>query len=186
MNKRRCLHYREYYPMDEMLKCNAGWFCDFGHMQEYGSAKAKKQKAKQEKKSHSAAKRKLKDNDRSFQVKKAQVLFNGYIRLRDYKLGCISCQRPFVGKYDAGHYRSVGAHPALRFNPYNNNGQCVHCNQHLSGNLVDYRIGLIAKIGLERVEYIEGPHAPKRYTIENLKTIQKWFKRKIRRMEREQ
>jgi hypothetical protein len=35
------------------------------------------------------------------------------------------------------------------------------------------------------VEYLEGPHEPKRYTIENLKTLQKWFKRKIKRMERD-
>ena len=83
MKKRRCLHCKEYSLMDEMLRCNAGWFCSIEHMQEYGSKKSAKLKVKQEKKSHSAAKRKLKDEDRSFQLEKTQKIFNKYIRIRD-------------------------------------------------------------------------------------------------------
>ena len=144
---------------------------------------AKADTSKKERKQHSAAKRKLKDEDKSFQTKKAQAAFNKYIRVRDKRKGCISCCHPFNDKYDAGHYRSTGAHPELRFNELNNSGQCVHCNQFLSGNLVDYRINLIKRIGQEAVDWIEGPHESKRYTIDNLKTIQRWYKRKIKRLE---
>ncbi len=141
-----------------------------------------KQQAKLDKE-HNQRKRELKDNDRKFQVKKTQTIFNKYIRFRDKQKGCISCTRRLGDKFDAGHYRSTGAFPELRFNEFNNNGQCVHCNQHLSGNLVDYRINLIQKIGLESVEWLEGPHKNKRYTIQELKELQELYKRKTKEME---
>ena len=50
------------------------------------------------------------------------------------------------------------------------------CNAHLSGNLIDYRIHLISKIGLERVEWLEGSHEPKRYRIDDLKEIDKEYR----------
>jgi hypothetical protein len=71
----------------------------------------------------------------------------------------------------AGHYMSVGARPELRFDENNVNAQCAPCNNHLSGNIVLYRKGLIAKIGLEAVEALEGPHEPKHYTVDDLKQI---------------
>ncbi len=148
-------------------------------------ALARLDSAKKEKKSHSAAKRKLKDEDRSFQLKKTQQIFNAYVRLRDHAQPCISCGRFHDGQYHAGHYRTVGANPELRFNDRNCHKQCAPCNNHLSGNLVNYRINLIAKFGVEFVDFLEGPHKEKKYTIENLKTIQKWFKRKTKRMERD-
>ncbi len=139
--------------------------------------------AKKRSKEHREAKRRLRDNDRSFQLKKAQQLFNAFIRLRDKSKGCISCSNPFADKFDAGHYRSTGAHPELRFNEYNNNGQCVHCNQHLSGNLVDYRINLINKIGLENVAWIEGEHERPKLTIDDIKAVQEKYKAKIKQLE---
>jgi len=139
--------------------------------------------AKKEKKSHSAAKRKLKDEDRSFQLKKTQTIFNAYIRLRDHAFNCISCGRRHDGQYHAGHYRSVGSCPELRFDERNCHKQCAPCNNHLSGNLVRYRFNLLIKYNVELVDFLEGPHKPKRYTIENLKTLQRWFKRKSRRLE---
>ena len=133
--------------------------------------KAKKESDKAGRK----AVKELRDNNVSHWKKKAQTTFNRFIRTRDKALGCISCGNPFNSKYDAGHYRSVGAHPALRFDERNNNGQCVHCNQHLSGNLVDYRIHLVKKIGLEALEILEGPTEPKRYRIEDFKAIHKKY-----------
>jgi len=139
--------------------------------------------AKKEKKSHSAAKRKLKDEDRSFQLKKTQSVFNKYIRLRDFDAVCISCGRKHDGQYHAGHYRTVGGNPELRFNSDNCHKQCSACNNHLSGNIVNYRLGLIVKIGLDRVNEIEGPHEAKRYTIEDLKEIQNIYKLKTKELE---
>ena len=141
-----------------------------------------KLKAKLEK-DHRKRKRELKDNDRKFQIKKTQTIFNSFIRARDIKMGCISCGRNHNGQYHAGHYRTTGANPELRFCEDNCHKQCSPCNLHLSGNLVNYRINLIHKIGLDKVEWLEGPHEAKRYTIDDLKELQEFYKSKLRGME---
>lgn len=104
-------------------------------------------------------------------MREAQAAFNAWVRERDAKLPCISCGRHHQGKYDAGHYRTVGSNPALRFEPLNCAKQCVPCNQHKSGDIVNYRIELVKRIGAELVEWLEGKHEPKRYTIDDLKEI---------------
>lgn len=103
----------------------------------------------------------------------AQVAFNKWVRTRDADEPCISCGKLAAawGSWDAGHYLTVGARPELRFNPDNCHKQCVKCNQHLSGNLLNYRRGLISRIGLDRVEALEGPHPPARWSVDELKTI---------------
>jgi len=93
MKKRRCKYHKEYYPMDEMIKTNAGWFKDYDAMAKFGLEKARKDKVKKEKKAHTEKKRRLRDNDRSFQLKKTQQHFNTYIRLRDANRPCVSCGR---------------------------------------------------------------------------------------------
>jgi hypothetical protein len=40
-----------------------------------------------------------------------------------------------------------------------------------SGNLLGYRPRLLEKIGMEKLEWLEGPHAPKKYTIDELKAL---------------
>ena len=122
----------------------------------------------------------MRDNDRSYWMKKAQAAFNAYIRARDADKPCISSGRPLTGKYDAGHYRSVGAHPELRFCELNCHGQSVADNQHRSGNLLEYRINLIKRIGQDAVDWLEGPHEPKKYTVDDLKAIEKEYKEKLR------
>ena len=67
-----------------------------------------------------------------------QKVFNTYIRTRDKDNNCISCNKKLVGKYDAGHFFSVGAYPNLRFNENNVFGQCVHCNRDKHGNVKEY------------------------------------------------
>lgn len=84
-----------------------------------------------------------------------QVTFNTYIRLRDKDKKCISCDVKLSGKYDAGHFWSVGAYSGLRFNEDNVHGQCVHCNQHLHGNLLEYRIRLENRIGSQKFRELE-------------------------------
>jgi hypothetical protein len=113
-------------------------------------------------------------------LKDAQAAFNAWIRERDAALPCISCGRFHQGAYDAGHYRSVGAQPALRFHEDNCHKQCVPCNQHKSGNAVEYRLGLIARIGAERVEFLEREHAPAKLTIEEAQAIKATYRAKLR------
>ncbi len=143
-------------------------------------ARAAQQKV--ERKLHREAKTKLKT--RSQWLKEAQTTFNAYIRARDVDLPCISCGdfTPMTrgGDYDCGHYRSVGANPELRFEELNTHKQCKRCNSHLSGNIVNYRIGLLMRIGEENVAWLEGPHEPKKYTIDDLKAIKAEYRQKLK------
>lgn len=115
-------------------------------------------------------------------MKEAQSAFNKFIRARDAGQPCISCQREHEGQWHAGHYRTVGANPELRFHEDNCHKQCSVCNNHLSGNLINYRINLVEKIGVDAVEILEGPHEPKKYTIDDLKKIKQTYKRKTKEM----
>jgi hypothetical protein len=73
---------------------------------------------------------------------------------------------------------SVGGHSSLlRFHEDNCHKQSSFDNNHKSGNLVEYRVRLIEKIGLERVEWLEGPHKPMKYTIDELKDLTKHYRK---------
>ena len=117
---------------------------------------------------------------KSYYLKVAQAAFNAFIRARDAALPCISCGRFHKGSYDAGHYRSVGAMPALRFHELNVHRQCVPCNQHRAGNIVEYRLGLVARIGVTMVEWLETDHPPAKYTIEEAKAITTLYRAKLK------
>ena len=110
--------------------------------------------------------------------KEVEQAMNAYVRLRDFADGCISCSKAFVpgtlgGACDAGHYRSKGSAAHLRFDVRNVQGQCKHCNspRGKAGNHVGYRLGLVAKIGLEAVEALEADNDPRKYTRENLRAM---------------
>ena len=85
-------------------------------------------------------------------TKKAQTVFNAFIRNRDQSKGCISCGAPVT---EAGHYLNAGHYSALRFNEINVNGQCTRCNCFNHGNLIHYRQGLVKRIGEEKVKQLE-------------------------------
>lgn len=118
-------------------------------------------------------------------AKEAQAAFNEFIRLRDKDLPCVSCGRHHQGQYHAGHFRSVGGNPELRFEPLNVWRQCAPCNNHMSGNVVNYRIELVKRIGADMVEWLEGKHEPKRYSIEDLKEIKSTYRAKVRELKKE-
>ncbi|MEE5060517.1 recombination protein NinG [Pseudomonas alliivorans] len=132
-------------------------------------AKARKALAQVERSEIKVRKEKLKS--RADHMRDTQTAFNAWIRERDIGLPCVSCGRHHNGQWHAGHYRSVGGHPALRFEPLNVWRQCAPCNTHKSGDLVNYRAELVARIGVDKVDWLEGPHEPKKYTIEELKAL---------------
>jgi len=85
-------------------------------------------------------------------LKKAQIVFNRWIRNRDKEKGCISCGSEVT---EAGHYYSQGHHSALRFNEVNTNGQCTRCNCFLHGNLINYRNGLWSRYRSEQLNVLD-------------------------------
>lgn len=149
-----------------------------------GREKAAKALAKVEGERHREAKERVKTKGEF--AKEAQQAVNEWIRLRDAELPCVSCGRHHQGQYHAGHYRSVAANPALRYEPLNIQKQCAPCNTHKSGDLINFRVELIKRIGADLVEWLEGPHEPKRYTIEDLKAITAEYRAKVRELKAKQ
>ena len=145
--------------------------------------KAEKQATTKQRKADRERKEKLKS--RSELAREAQQALNAWVRLRDADKPCISCGRHHEGQYHAGHYLSVGARPELRYEPLNVWKQCAPCNTHLSGNAVLFRQALVREIGLERVEWLEGPHPAKKYTADELRAIKAEYAAKARELKRE-
>ena len=135
-------------------------------------------KAKKQRKEIKSGREKLKS--KTDWLNDAQTVFNRWIRVRDIGLPCISCQRHHGGQYHAGHYRTTKAAPALRFNELNVNKQCAPCNNNLSGNVLEYRINLIKKIGIDKVEWLESEHPPAKFTIEDAKISINKYKQILR------
>ncbi|QXX82929.1 recombination protein NinG [Providencia sp. R33] len=148
--------------------------------------KERKKKESIDRKNLLARKEKLKSQ--SDWLKEAQAAFNKYIRARDNGKLCISCGCRLIGSdgyltgsaIDASHYRSRGAASHLSFNVYNVHSSCTRCNRHLSGNAVDYRIRLIKRIGIEKVEALESDNKPRTFTIEYLKRVKRIFAKRAR------
>ena len=182
--KRKCKQCKEF--VNEGIKTPTGFFCCFEHALEFAKMKsqktkdkAAKQKAKQERAEQKERKEKAKSKGDWLAL--AQKAFNAYIRARDQNEPCISCGRHFTCLATAGHFLTVGARPEHRFNKDNCHRQCVRCNHFLSGNVAQYRLNLIKKIGLERVESMERDHKPKHYSVEDLKDLIKKYKSKLKK-----
>lgn len=152
-------------------------------------AEARDQRERHERKWRRERKEKIKS--RSELAREAQAAFNSYIRERDKHEPCISCgateqQTEYlkISGWVASHYRSVGACPELRFDEMNVHKACVRCNSHLSGNIVEYRLGLIQRAGQNVVDYLEGHHEPKNYTHDDLREIRDTYRRKARELKK--
>jgi hypothetical protein len=86
-------------------------------------------------------------------------------------------------KYDAGHFHSVGSSPSLRFDEQNVHAQCVHCNRDKHGNLHEYRIGLIQRVGIDVVNALEyNRHVPLHLTKPEIMEMINEYKAKIKKM----
>ncbi|WP_025856076.1 recombination protein NinG [Pseudomonas sp. CHM02] len=145
--------------------------------------KARKALANIERKDIKVRKEKLKS--RADHLKDTQQAFNAWIRARDAGRPCISCGTTADVQYCAGHYRTTGSCPELRFEPLNVHLQCnKNCNLSKSGNILGYRPRLLEKIGAEAVEWLEGPHEPKKYTIEQLKAMTADYRAKTRELKK--
>lgn len=140
---------------------------------------------KQERAADRARKARLKT--RGEHIAETQAAFNALVRFRDRNETCISCPTVLStldgtpgGGYDCGHYRSRGSAPHLRFDFRNAHGQCKKCNRYRAGNAADYRIGLIARIGLDAVEALECDQTGGDWAIDGLQAMKAEFKAQLR------
>ncbi len=127
---------------------------------------------------------------RSDWIKEAQIAVNSYVRLRDAGRGCISCGVPLGrgsvgGDADAGHYRSRGSAPHLRFDTRNIHAQCKRCNRYLAGNAIEYRAGLVARYGAEFVDALEADQEPRKHDTSELREIRDTARREKRQLEKQ-
>ena len=154
------------------------------------------QKAKEKKSLAQAGRRDIKVRKEALKtrgdhIREAQQAFNEYIRTRDQVAGhlCISSGKPLDwsgNAVDAGHYRSVGSAPHLRFDERNCHAQSKQDNRFLSGNAVDYRIGLIARIGQDAVDALEFDQSVRKYTVDEIKDIKATYRAKTRELKKGQ
>ena len=166
--RRKCAHCREWFhPAREgQVVCSFECASAIGKKQTAKAREAAKARAvKRQRESEKEGRQRRRAKRESFKTKaqwdkEAQSAFNRYIRIRDEGKPCVSCGSPLIGKsnyltgsaIDASHYRSRGAASHLKFNVFNVHSACTRCNRQLSGNAVEYRIHLIERIGLDRVE----------------------------------
>jgi hypothetical protein len=118
-------------------------------------------------------------------IREAQKEFNAWIRARDAGKPCICCGLPLGdgdvgGAYDCGHYRSTGSAPHLRFDERNAAGQRKQCNRWGAGRAVDFRRGLIERIGAQAVEAIEADNTVRKWTREELTAIRDLYRAKLK------
>lgn len=112
----------------------------------------------------------------------ARIEFQRWIRKRDHNLPCISCQTKDSKVWHAGHFLKAELYSGLVFDEDNCHKQCLKCNNYLDGNEINYRIGLVKKIGLIRVEWLETNKDRLRqfkYTKQDLINIKNEYKNRL-------
>lgn len=126
----------------------------------------------------------------------AQQAFNEYIRTRDHDQPCISCGETnppdlHGGRWDCGHFKTVGGFPELRFVEANAYRQCKPCNAGSAkyGAKAEtvgrqYRASLIRLFGPELVDWLDGPHEMTNYRRDDYIRIRKVYKAKTKALKK--
>jgi len=183
----------EYIPRSSLQKVCHNYKCAMEFNRQVDERNAAREIRKQERlQRDDLRQRRERLKGKSEWEKEAQAAFNRYIRWRDFGKDCASHDGPLISNsnyltgsaVDASHYLSRGARSHLRFNVFNVHSACTKCNRQLSGNAVEFRIRLIQRIGLERVERLEADNTPRKFDIEYLKRVKSIFTRRARHYEK--
>jgi hypothetical protein len=183
--KRKCRECKNYVFSENCVIVPLGAFCCMDCVVAHGSKTGKVASDKRKKETLTKLRAELKTA--SEWLAGLQKHVNKYIRLRDAKDGCISCDKPstWYGQWHASHFYPRGRASAVRFNLWNIHKSCSVCNSHLSGNLIEYRSRLIEKIGRDRFDSIEAIHRDiVSYDIEYIKKGIRVAKKAVKRLEK--
>ena len=184
---RRCSQCKKKVDSENTLARGLRAFCSMECLMLYtkseqGKRTVKKAIERQDREDRARVREKQKSRSQCLQ--EAQSAFNAYVRWRDRHEGCISCGKhvgnKYGGNYDAGHYRSRGSAPHLRFHLWNCHKQCVKCNRYLSGNVSQFRVALIWKLGHDKVEYLDCLQSTKEHDIDYAKRVKSIFTRLLK------
>ena len=178
LNRKKCKECKELFqPKSSFHPC-----CSVPCAIAWGKTKeCKVYHSDNEKKEARKARKEYNEGKKSHWEKKLQIVVNRHVRQRDADKPCISCGSNSVHiQYCAGHYKTRGAHPELRFETRNIFKQCnKNCNLSLSGNIPGYRLGIIERKGQAELDWLDGPHEAKNYTIPDLKEMITYYKEQI-------
>lgn len=119
-------------------------------------------------------------------IKKLDVLFSKYIRLRDSKgdyFICCSCgQIKPIEQADAGHFINR-RWMATRWREDNVHSQCRACNRFDEGNATGYALFMIEKYGKDHVDYLNSiKNAGYKYTDFEIKLLIDEYKSKLKNL----
>lgn len=183
-----CKHCKVKFTKEERGKrlhpeCVEAWTVAFCEQQKLKAMKERKAKQKVERALDRKKRAEQKTNgDRK---KAAQAALNRWVvHGRDVDQPCISCGRFHQGANHGGHYRSRGSAPHLALDPRNVHRQCYPCNVQLHGNLINYRLGLIARYGVKYVEELEADQEPRHHSGADYDAIRAQYVEKLKSLKR--
>lgn len=155
------------------LQNTCGMECALSYAKQKLAEKQVKESKQRQKERKEAVKKK------SDYLKEAKRVFQMWIRHRDRDKPCISCGTLESNQWAGGHYFSAYPFTGLIFEETNCHKQCnSKCNKYLSGNLVEYRKGLIKRYGIEYLEQLERlseTNRTKAWSKEELKQIKEKY-----------
>lgn len=172
-----------------MIEKPIGMFCTIDCMIEYARKpppdNAKKVQRLRDKE-HSLRTKVFYATDLKTRKAAAKKWCHAYIKARDMGNPCICCGRSMDHQYDSGHFLESGSNPKIRYDEDNIHSQSVHCNNFKGGDSGDYRTNLIKKIGIDRVERLEGlKGGTVKRTPQMYQDIEDYYKAKIKQLEGE-
>jgi hypothetical protein len=185
LKKKRCKWCEEEFQPKTSLESICSYNCAIERAKD--RVKKKEEKAvKEEKKVWNKEIKEKKDKLKTLSDYEADArrIFQRWIRKRDKDLPCISCDRSNTDFWDAGHYFDAGIYSGLIFHEDNVHKQCSRpCNKDYHGNKINYRLGLVQKIGEERVRWLEENKDRLRnykYKKEELIAIKKEYNKRLK------
>lgn len=184
-SKRKCAYCKERKPSETMFIKGTQAFCSKDHYIEYAVSnkkslvkKGKNIIDKEKRKRHSQRKKELRPI--KWWQDELQKVVNYYVvHIRDKDKPCCTCgnTNPDI-KYDAGHYRTRGAAPEIRYELKNIHKQCsVRCNQYGSGMRAEYREFIVNEYGKEALEWLDGKHKSLKETFKGWEDYEKEIQR---------
>jgi hypothetical protein len=140
------------------------------------AAKAEKRAAMQRRRQQADDRERVKT--RRQLMSEATAAVHRLVRELDEGWPCITCDRLVVdddlitgSRWHAGHYRSRGSAPELRFDARNIHRQCAACNRPGGHTAAEYRDGLLRRYGIAMVEWLDGPHPVLRLSADDLRRV---------------
>ena len=189
-----CKFCKERVLVEEGVTVKMSFFCSIGCAAKHGIKLVNESKARQiERKklnpkakpcqSKAAKAERARMRQRRKEVKKPsewydklQILVNQYVlHVLEAGAPCRTCgTRSQSIKYDAGHFRSRGSCPELRFELTNIHKQCsVKCNVHKSGARAEYNEFILSHYGQKHYDWLIGKHKPLKEQFPHWSDIEK-------------